>query len=248
MKNNFLVIAHRGESFDAPENTLASVNLAWERNDDAVEIDVRLSKDDRIVVIHDKTTLRTSGENFTVKDENYSVLKKLDVGGFKEKSFEGEGIPLLRNIIAGMPRNKYLFVEIKSRENTADVIKSFCERENVNPVYVKFISFNYKLLMHLKSLLPEFEMYWIVDDKIPIFKKNLTKIIERCKVAGLDGLDFDEKMINSKSVIDEIHKANLKLYCWTVNDVKRAKELRDWGIDGVTSDKAHWLSQQLNTG
>ncbi|MCH9029392.1 MAG: glycerophosphodiester phosphodiesterase, partial [Bacteroidetes bacterium] len=55
----FLIIAHRGESYDAPENTFASINLAWKRDADGVEIDVKLTKDEKIVLIHDKTTLRT---------------------------------------------------------------------------------------------------------------------------------------------------------------------------------------------
>ncbi len=245
MINNFIIIAHRGESYEAPENTLASVNLAWERNDDAVEIDIRLSKDDRIVVIHDKTTLRTSGENFRVKEKNYSFLKKLDVGRLKKKKYQGEEIPLLKDVIENMPEGKILFVEIKSDENTAEILKSFCEKISVNPAYVRFISFNRKLLTKLKKLLPDFEMYWIVDDKIPIFKKNLDTIIEYCKNSGLDGLDFDEKMISSKTVIDKIHEADLKIYCWTVNNPERAKDLRNWNIDGITSDRAHWLSEQI---
>ncbi len=242
---DFIIIAHRGESYDAPENTMASVNLAWERNDDAVEIDIRLSKDNKIIVIHDKNTFRTSAENFNVKEKNYSFLKKLDVGKHKKNRYAGEEIPLLKNIIENMPEGKLLFVEIKSGENTAGILKSFCEKKDVNPVYVKFISFNRQLLDQLKKLLPHFEMYWIVDDKIPVFKKNLNTIIKYCKSSNLNGVDFDEKMISSKSVIDKIHEAGLKIYCWTVNNPERARQLMNWNIDGITSDRAHWLSGQI---
>ena len=62
LDRNFLIIAHRGESYDAPENTLASINLAWKRKADAVEVDVQLTKDKKIVVIHDNSTLRTGGK------------------------------------------------------------------------------------------------------------------------------------------------------------------------------------------
>ena len=85
MLKNCLIIAHRGESFDAPENTLAAVNLAWERGADAVEIDVQLSKDNKIVVIHDENTKRTGGRNKLVKNQTLKELKELDVGIYRDK-------------------------------------------------------------------------------------------------------------------------------------------------------------------
>ncbi len=246
MNNNFIIIAHRGESYDAPENTLASVNLAWQRNDDGVEIDIRLSKDKKILVIHDNNTYRTSGKQMNINEENYADLKNVDVGSFKNEKFDSEHIPLLKTVVENIPPGKFLFVEIKSSGNTADVIDKFCRENNVPHGFVRFISFNRNLLADLKQRLPEFEMYWITDDKIPVFKKNIDKVIERCLETGLDGLDLNEKMIYSKTVIDKIHESDLKIYCWTVNNPARAKELRDWGIDGITSDRAHWLTQQLN--
>ncbi|MCH7827462.1 MAG: hypothetical protein IIC75_05760 [Bacteroidetes bacterium] len=77
---NFIIIAHRGESYDAPENTLASVNLAWERGADAVEVDIRMTKDKNIVVIHDRTTKRTGGKNYKIKDSSYDELNNVNVG------------------------------------------------------------------------------------------------------------------------------------------------------------------------
>ena len=73
---NFIIIAHRGESYDAPENTLASVNLAWERGADAVEVDIRMTKDKKIVVIHDSTTKRTGNKNYKIEECLYNKLKK----------------------------------------------------------------------------------------------------------------------------------------------------------------------------
>ncbi len=77
------IIAHRGASHDAPENTLAAVNLGWKRNADAVEVDVYLSKDNRIVAIHDKNTKRTTGHDGLVKEMTWSELQKLDAGNWK---------------------------------------------------------------------------------------------------------------------------------------------------------------------
>ena len=74
------IIAHRGASHDAPENTLAAVSLGWKRNADAVEVDVYLSKDNQVVVIHDKNTKRTTGHDGLVREMNWAQLRKLDAG------------------------------------------------------------------------------------------------------------------------------------------------------------------------
>ena len=80
------IIAHRGASFDAPENTLESVNLGWAKQADAVEVDVYLSKDGQIVVFHDHNTKKIAGVDLNVVDQTFSELRRLDVGAWKGKS------------------------------------------------------------------------------------------------------------------------------------------------------------------
>jgi glycerophosphoryl diester phosphodiesterase len=101
--NNPLIIAHRGESHDAPENTLASVCLAWERDDDAAEIDVHLTKDGRIVVIHDEHTWRTAHRFGKVANRTLEQLKRLDVGRYKGKRWAKERIPTLAEVLEIVP-------------------------------------------------------------------------------------------------------------------------------------------------
>ena len=90
---NVSIIAHRGESYDAPENTLSAINLAWERNADAVEIDIRLSKDDKIVVIHDDDTVRFDGNPKKIRAQTLKELKKIDVGTYKGEAGAHATIP-----------------------------------------------------------------------------------------------------------------------------------------------------------
>ncbi len=246
MNKEFLIIAHRGESFDAPENTMAAINLAWQRDDDAVEIDIQLSKDDKIVVIHDKNTYRTGGKYKPVKSQNYNELELLDVGSFKSKKYENEGIPLLKSVVNSLPPKKYLFIEIKSAGDTTEILEEFFSKNNANKNYIKFISFNKEVLTRLKTSLPGIEAFWILDDKIPFFAKNTNSIINQCKAAKLDGLDLNEKMIKSEKIVRKILNENLKLYTWTVDDVERAKELMNWKLNGITSNKAAWLKKQLD--
>ncbi len=84
--NSVQIIAHRGESYSAPENTLAAVTLAWQRNADAVEVDVHLSKEGRLVVIHDDNTRRTAGVDRKVREQTLAELKALDAGAAAERS------------------------------------------------------------------------------------------------------------------------------------------------------------------
>src|SRR5438128_11840999 len=84
------LIAHRGASHDAPENTLAAVQLAWQQHADAVEVDVRISRDGQLVVIHDDNTLRTGKAARKVSDETLAELRSLDVGRWKGRQWSGE--------------------------------------------------------------------------------------------------------------------------------------------------------------
>ena len=107
------IIAHRGESSLAPENTLAAVQLAWAGDADAVEIDVRLTADGHLVVCHDADTERTTGQKLVVGECTLAELRALDAGAWKGAEWAGQKIPLLAEILDTIPENKRLFVEVK---------------------------------------------------------------------------------------------------------------------------------------
>lgn len=83
-------VAHRGASFDAPENTLIAMKQAWEQGADAIELDLWLSKDGRVVVCHDADTGRTGGVKRKIADQTWAELQQLDVGAWKGPQFKGE--------------------------------------------------------------------------------------------------------------------------------------------------------------
>ncbi|GMR25741.1 MAG: glycerophosphodiester phosphodiesterase [Ignavibacteria bacterium] len=241
----FLIIAHRGESYDAPENTLGSINLAWERNADAVEIDVQLTKDKKIVVIHDRTTLRTGGKYKRIALNNYDELLKIDVGKFKEPKWKNERIPLLDEVIDTIPGNKILFIEIKSDEELLKPLQNLIEQKNINPAQIKFIGFNIYTMESIKKIFPEFETYWIVEGKYYKNKSDLEETISKCKSATLDGLDVQAKGYLNKDIIQTIKNSDFKIYTWTVDEPEKAKQLYLDGIDGITTNKAAWLKDEL---
>src|SRR6266536_3117553 len=111
------IIAHRGASRDAPENTLAAVNLAWRQGADAAEVDVQFSRDGKLVVIHDPNTRRTAKRNKKVSDQTLAELRLLDVGRWKGDQWRGERIPTLEEVLETVPNGKRRVVELKAAPN-----------------------------------------------------------------------------------------------------------------------------------
>src|ERR1043166_6151700 len=93
------IIAHRGASHEAPENTLAAVQLAWEQGADAVEIDVHQSRDEHIIVIHDAHTRKTAGVMRRVRSQTLEEPTALDVGRWKHRRWAGQRIPTLAQVL-----------------------------------------------------------------------------------------------------------------------------------------------------
>ncbi len=122
--NRVEIIAHRGASHAAPENTLASVSLAWQMEADAVEVDVHLSKDNRIVAIHDPWTDRTGGVRLEVANTIAHHLRRLDVGSHKHHQYARERIPFLEEVLdqkdiegfSDEVKNKLLLSKLRRRD------------------------------------------------------------------------------------------------------------------------------------
>ena len=245
----FELIAHRGESFDAPENTLAAVNLAWERGAETVEIDVHLSKDNRVVVIHDFSTKRTGAIDKKVKNQTLDELKRLDVGSWKNEKYKNEKIPALIEVLNTIPPAKKLIIEIKSGIKLVPYLKNEIIKTKVDPNQIEIISFDYDTVKLVKGQMHDIKVLYLVDLDYNWISKLLTtsvdKLIRKVKNADLDGLNVWAGEIANEEFIQKVKDEGLLLYVWTVNDPAHAKKLISWGIDGLTTDRAAWMKQQL---
>jgi Glycerophosphoryl diester phosphodiesterase len=108
-----LIFAHRGASHDAPENTAEAIALGWEMGADGVEIDIRLTRDGRIVLMHDADTIRTTGVQGLVAGRTFADLRKLDAGSWKHPDFSGARVPALEEVLSAIPADKQAIIEIK---------------------------------------------------------------------------------------------------------------------------------------
>jgi glycerophosphoryl diester phosphodiesterase len=242
------IIAHRGASFDAPENTLAAIHLAWKQQADAVEIDVQFSKDGHIVVIHDDDTRKTAGVQKKVATQSLSELRALDVGRWKNPKWSGERIATLAEAFAAIPEGKRLFVEIKCGPECIPKFVEDFKASGRKPGQIVPIGFSLDTMRRLKQALPELVVCWVAEFKRAwngAWTPTAETLITQAKEAGLDGLDLSGKGPVDPAFARKVHAAGLKLYIWTVDAPLRAKQLREAGVDGITTNKPGWLRSKL---
>ena len=243
------IIAHRGASYDAPENTLESVKLGWEQGADAVEIDVYLSKDGYIVVHHDGTTKKLAGVDRNVVDQTLAELQQLDVGAWKGDKWKGVRIPKLADVLATIPEGRRLFVEVKcGPEIVPDLAKAF-KRSGKAPEQLVVISFNYEVVKQAKARFPKIPCFYLSsfeqDKETGKPKPSAEELIAKAKAAKLDGLNVSYKGLAYEPFIKKVQAAGLELFTWTVNSPPEARRLARLGINGITTDRPGWLRQRM---
>lgn len=243
------IIGHRGASFDAPENTLESIQLGWQQDADAVELDIMLSKDGRIVVIHDKDTKRLAGVDRPVVDQSFAELQTLDVGRWKDARWQGTRIPLFKDILASIPEGKRLFIEIKCGPEVLPELKRELTAASRPAAQTALIGFSSTTMAAAKKAFPELQTYWIVDIKpnAKTGKKSPSaeELIRGAREAGVDGLDLSAHEIIDHDYAAKILQAKLKLAVWTVNDPQLARQMIAAGVQGLTTDRPGWMREQL---
>jgi glycerophosphoryl diester phosphodiesterase len=241
------IIAHRGASHDAPENTMAAFKLGWEQKADADEVDIYLTKDGRIVVIHDKTTKRTAGLDRNVAEQNLVELRALDAGAWKGARWAGEKIPSLEEVIATIPEGRRLFIEIKCGPEVLPELERVVKESGKKSEQLTIICFNYETLKLARERFPELALFWLVA---PTKESNgllpaVDELITKAKSAKFEGLNVDYRFAIDDRFVSRVKDAGLKLYIWTVNDPAVARRLAALGADGITTDRPGWLREQL---
>ena len=230
------IIAHRGASAYAPENTLAAVRLAWEMDADAVEVDVHCTADGRAAVIHDPDARRTTGTRLPVAAATLAQLQALDAGG-------GERVPSLGEVLATVPPGKRLVVELKAGPEllaplAADLATAFAA--GLQPAQIVVIAFDRELALLAKARLPAVAVLWLYDPRRRGVRPRPTAAVRRAALRvrelGLDGLDLFAHRCLRARLVEEIHALGLRLFVWTVNRPRICERLLHAGVDGITTN------------
>ncbi len=242
------IVAHRGASYDAPENTLVSQELAWKHRADAAELDVHITKDGQLAIMHDPTLKRTTGREGKFEDFTLAELRMLDAGTWKDAKFAGEKIPTLDEMLAHIPAGKRIIIHVKVGSEIAPGLVASLQRMHVAPQQAAIISFDYEPLLAIKRALPAYPALWLINGPSATSKKKLPALddlIRDCRKAGFDGLSFNQNWPLEAEGAKKIKEAGLSTHVWTVDLPQVAKRWIDLGVDAITTNRAGWLREQL---
>lgn len=241
------IIGHRGASFDAPENTVASFKLAWEQKADGAELDTYLTKDGKIIVIHDNNTKRTTGNDLKVVEHSLADLRKLDAGRWKDPKYVGEKLPTLEEMLATAPPGKKVYVEVKCGPEIVPELNRVLTAAKLKPELTPVISFNAEVIAAMKKARPDVPGYWIVSIKPKKDGKaaKAQDLIAKAKQIKADGLDLSADDVLDKGFASKVKGAGLRLDVWTVDKPDVAKRMIELGVDGITTNRPLWLREQL---
>lgn len=236
-----LIIAHRGASAYAPENTTPAIQLAWDLKADGAEFDVYLTGDEKVMLMHDKTTTRTApGTNFTMKKAKSSDLEKVDVGAWKDKAFEGTTIPYLEDVLEIHPEGKIMVIEIKDGPETIAPTKAAIKATGRPIEEFMIISFNWDTCLEARKQMPDLEVYFLesapkdeaTGKRLP-FKSD---ILKKVKDANLSGVDLDRRGVTPE-LVKECHDMGMKFLVWTVDDDEEVARMTKYGVDAITTNR-----------
>lgn len=243
------IIAHRGASHDAPENTLAAVRLAWDQGADAVELDVFLSQDGRIVCCHDRNLKRTTGVDRAIDALPLAELQKLDAGRWKAARFAGEKLPLLSEALATLPPHKRFFIEVKCGPEIVPELKRVVVAAGHPSSATAVISFSSDVCAAAKAALPEHRVYWIVglsrNQESGRWNHSAESLIATATRIRADGLNLSAADLIDAGFAQKVRDARLELYVWTVDDPQVARRMLAAGVQGITTNRPGWLRAQL---
>ena len=237
------IYGHRGASEYAPENTMEAFKLAYEMGADGIELDVQMSKDAHLVVIHDETVNRVSDGVGYVKDMTLSQLKTLHFNRTHPEYKEAR-IPLLEEVLDYFADKKFLInIELKNsvfpyygmEALTLTAVKKYGMLESII-----FSSFNHFSMRKIAGLEPNAKTAFLTSEIQVDIRKYLSEnktYIYHPFVQLLDREDLVSGMADGQDVILTLQKAGIKVNTWTVNAGSQMRRLCDRGIDGIITNK-----------
>jgi len=221
------IIAHRGASMDAPENTLAAIEEAIRQRADWVEIDVQETREGGIVVIHDRDLMKVAGVPMNVRDAAFAELRSVDIGSWFDAQFSEERVATLAEVldlckdrVKLIVELKYYGGEVRFEERVIEIIEAHEMQEDI-----AMMSLNYQGVETLKSLRPSWN----------------TGLLSSVVLGNLAQLNVDFLAVNgrlaTRSFIKSVHSRHHKVLVWTINDPVEISAMMSKGVDGIITDR-----------
>ncbi|MBM7539920.1 glycerophosphodiester phosphodiesterase family protein [Amphibacillus cookii] len=231
------VYGHRGSKGLYPENTMLGMRQAIHEGADGVELDVHLTKDDHLIVIHDETLDRTINGNGFINNYNWSELKKMKLSSVYQTytnydaSWDLERIPLLSEVLDLVePKRVKLNIELKTAFNRYEGIEQKlidCVQGYMNQVEITYSSFHLPTLTRLKTIDPDATIAWLIHQPIP-------QVMDYYYCYNMDYLHVEASLLKERHFVNQLDLARVR--AWTVNDEATLMLLFKLGIDGIITD------------
>jgi glycerophosphoryl diester phosphodiesterase len=230
-----LIIAHRGSSAYAPENTLAAFQLAAEQGADAIELDVDLTRDGHAIIMHDVTIDRTTDGSGAVSALTLEEIRRVDAGSWKGAAFKGERVPLLDEVFTAMGRRVLINVEVKSMSLRSNGVEAkVAALVQLHDLFGRVIisSFNPFALRRLKHIEPRLACGLLYAPDLPIYLRCawLAPLIPH-----LDARHPHHSQVN-QSLVAKWHARGQRVNVWTVNDAATLRAMARVEVDGIIGD------------
>lgn len=242
-----MIVAHRGASRVAPENTIPAFKRAWQQGADAIEADFHLTKDGHIVCIHDRNTQKVSGVNLVVRSVALAELRRLDVGLSHSKAYRGTVMPTIEEVFAIIPEQKSIYIEIKCGSEIIPVLLEEIEKSNLKYEQVVVICFNKKIVQELKAKAPEIKVLWLSGfkkDKSGNIHPSPETVLTTLKQIKADGFSSTHEMID-EDLIKKITNHGYEYHVWTVDEAKVARRFKRWGAKSISTNVPGYIRKNL---
>ena len=263
---DFQVIAHRGASGHAPEHTLPAWQMAYEMGADYLELDIQMTADGRLVVLHDETVDRTTNAEGPLQDYTLAELQSLDAGSWfndanpdrAQSAFEGARVVTLDEVIDRFGTQTRYYIETKSAERDptleAELMDTLSDRGLIEAGAVVIQSFSQDSLLKVKSINPDVPLVQLVwyypeseDSDTLIEWTGVTpgpsaitdadfEAIRDYAVGIGTNLDYQGDAVIDETFVKQAQANDLRVHVYTINDIPAMEQLLGWGVDGMFTD------------
>jgi len=237
------VIAHRGASGYAPENTAAAYLRAVELGAKAVETDVHQTRDGVIVTLHDETLDRTTNGEGAVSTWDWADVLTLDAGSWFHKDFANERVPDLQSFLDCLGDRAVPVIELKGGK---DIEERLARRFGLSQGGAFFFSFGAKRIEKMKSLCPGCPCLYLAHwtkEPVPCDLAEVSLAVEM----GVDAIGVDWRRL-SKDFVETAHDKELAVFVYTVNESPALSHCLDCNVDAVISDVPDQIEDWLGEG
>ncbi len=237
------IIAHRGNSWLAPQNTIAAFDAARRAGAHAIELDIQPLADGTAAVIHDDTVDATTNGSGAVSAFTPSTLKTLDAGSWFSPAFSGERVPLFSEVLEflSLPDAPSILLEVKGvweREALARVLHSIEESGLGHRFVVQ--SFHVETVALTAEIAPDLTRGWLIDK----WQEDVIDVAYSLHASGVN--PNGNILLEHPDFVDEMHGAGLSVSVWTLNEPHHWDAARTLGVDAIITDRpsklAGWLA------